>query len=988
MPDLAATVAELVTRPGHEKVRVLVDRLLVDGLHIESRDIDFEKPIREVHGRIDALLGRSILEYKSDLRAERAEAESQLTRYLTEREGTTGHRYVGLAMDGATFTAYERAKDGDLRELARHSASADGAHELLAWLQTVLAIGEELPPEPDRVRRELGRDSPAYRRAQGELATLWGDVASHPDVQVKRKLWDDYLEHVYGTSIGGDALFLQHTYLTIVAKTMATSVLGEIPTNAEALLSGEAFERAGIQGAVESDFFDWVLSASGGEQLVTRLARQVSRFRLADVEHDVMKGLYESLIDPEERHDLGEYYTPDWLAAWMCEWAVERPLEQKVLDPACGSGTFLFHALRRLLDAADERGLAPEEALAACAERVIGIDVHPVAVAIARVTYLLAIGEERLQGRPASLNVPVYLGDSLQWNTEGFFGRREVRVRVPNGPVLHFPDHVAEDAGRFDAIVHAMIEYAEPPAAETAGFRAWLRSNGITDARDIATLERTYEDLAILRQTGRNHIWGYVLRNLSRPFALSAPGRRVDVVVGNPPWLSYRFMATRMQERFREECKERRLWTGGKVATHQDMSAYFFARAVELYLTDGGTIAFVMPYAALTRQQFRGFQSQRFGKARDQIVQFQEVWSFDESVQPLFPVPSCVIIAERGATGARPETVAAFSGTLPKRDANSEEAEAALSREVVPWPETGKQEGRAPYQRVFRQGATVVPRRLWVVERVPAGRFGSDLAAPLVRSRESRQEKAPWKELAPLQGNVEHAFLRSLYLGKSLAPFRLLDPVEAVIPFESNSSSLLGPDRARGLGYPGLARWLTEAAGVWMTYRRSEISLLDQLDYYGKLTAQFPLAPIRVLYTKSGAIPAAAVLCDENALVDHVLYWGRVETIEEARYLSSIFNSEILRQRIVGRQSRGQWGARDIHKLLVNQPIPRFSESAPVHQQLVGLAEQAERVAAAVALPDDLYFVTARRRIRAALASDGVASAIDQLVEGLLASGS
>lgn len=762
MPDLAATVAELVTRPGHEKVRVLVDRLLVDGLHIESRDIDFEKPIREVHGRIDALLGRSILEYKSDLRAERAEAESQLTRYLTEREGATGHRYVGLAMDGATFTAYERAKDGDLRELARHSASADGAHQLLAWLQTVLAIGEELPPEPDRVRRELGRDSPAYRRAQGELAALWGDVASHPDVQLKRKLWDDYLEHVYGTRIVGDQLFLQHTYLTVVAKTMATSVLGEIPGNAQALLSGEPFERAGIHGAVESDFFDWVLSASGGEQLVTRLARQVSRFRLADVEHDVMKGLYESLIDPEQRHDLGEYYTPDWLASWMCERSTEQPLEQRVLDPACGSGTFLFHAVRRYLEAAEESGLPPDQALEGCADKVIGIDVHPVAVAIARVTYLLAIGEERLQARPARLTVPVYLGDSLQWNTEGFFGRREVRVQVPNGPVLHFPDHVVEDAARFDAIVHAMIEYAEPPAAETAGFRAWLRRNGITDARDITTLERTYEDLAILRQTGRNHIWGYVLRNLSRPFALSAPARRADVVIGNPPWLSYRYMAPRMQERFREECKERRLWTGGNVATHQDISAYFFARAVELYLKDGGCIAFVMPYAALTRRQFKGFQSQQFGRGRDQIVQFQEVWAFNEGVQPLFPVPSCAIFAERGATGSRPETVVAFSGTLPKRDASSQMAEAELSREIVPWPEAGEQPARSPYQRLFRNGATVYPRKLFVVERISPGRFGENPEAPLVRSRESRQQKHPWKDLEPLEGNVERRFLKRL----------------------------------------------------------------------------------------------------------------------------------------------------------------------------------------------------------------------------------
>ena len=59
-------------------------------------------------------------------------------------------------------------------------------------------------------------------------------MSSRPDIQVKRKLRDDYLEYVYGTRIGGDDLFFQHTYLTVVAKTMATHVLGAVPTQAEA----------------------------------------------------------------------------------------------------------------------------------------------------------------------------------------------------------------------------------------------------------------------------------------------------------------------------------------------------------------------------------------------------------------------------------------------------------------------------------------------------------------------------------------------------------------------------------------------------------------------------------------------------------------------------------------------------------------------------------------------------------------------------------
>jgi hypothetical protein len=59
-----------------------------------------------------------------------------------------------------------------------------------------------------------------------------------------------------------------------------------------------------------------------------------------------MKVLYESVIAPDTRHRLGEYYTPDWLAAAMVEKAVDDPLQQRVLDPACGSGTFLFQAVR------------------------------------------------------------------------------------------------------------------------------------------------------------------------------------------------------------------------------------------------------------------------------------------------------------------------------------------------------------------------------------------------------------------------------------------------------------------------------------------------------------------------------------------------------------------------------------------------------------------------------------------------------------------
>ena len=65
---------------------------------------------------------------------------------------------------------------------------------------------------------------------------------------------------------------------------------------------------------MEADFFDWPLKSRAGAALVRQVAQEAARFRLRDVETDVLKVLYEGLVDPEQHHDLGEYYTPDWLA--------------------------------------------------------------------------------------------------------------------------------------------------------------------------------------------------------------------------------------------------------------------------------------------------------------------------------------------------------------------------------------------------------------------------------------------------------------------------------------------------------------------------------------------------------------------------------------------------------------------------------------------------------------------------------------------------
>ena len=77
-------------------------------------------------------------------------------------------------------------------------------------------------------------------------------------------------------------------------------------------------------------------------------------------------------------------------------------------------------------------------------------------------------------------------------------------------------------------------------------------------------------------------------------------------------------------------------------------------------------------------------------------------------------------------------------------------------------PPEGNPIGGSVYRKAFRQGATLVPRMLCLVERQAVGRLGANTAAPAVRSRRSSQEKQPWKGLPAIEGNVDAEFRQDL----------------------------------------------------------------------------------------------------------------------------------------------------------------------------------------------------------------------------------
>ncbi|MGH3919713.1 MAG: N-6 DNA methylase, partial [Pseudonocardiaceae bacterium] len=558
--------------------------LLTGGLGLGDHDLDVQLETQlGDHRRIDVEVGSTVIEVKKDLRNQSIVrvAEEQLAGYVAARAAQTGQRYVGVLTDGREWRAYHE-RDGELVDVTQHLINPtrpDGI-ALLFWLEGVLASRQGVPSTPNEIKARLGATSASYALDRATLAALYADHGSSETVRLKRQLWSRLLRSALGTQFtDDDKLFLEHTLLVNSAEIIAHLVVGLDVTDMQpaSLLGGQRFDLAAIYGVVEHDFFDWVLDVPHGGDFVRTLARRLSRFDWTNVEHDVLKVLYESVIGSETRKQLGEYYTPDWLAEQVVSTAVTAPLNQRVLDPACGSGTFLFHAVRRYLDAAAAAGISLERGLSGLTDHVLGVDLHPVAVTLARVTYLLAIGRERLLAPDrGAITVPVYLGDSVQWNQRrDLFTEDHLVVPTGRGDQLfdaefRFPDRFLADAAHFDRLVSSLADQAAKPRApgQTTLPAGLLHRLAVSDA-DRPVIEENFRLMCQLNDP----IWSYYIRNLARPAWLARPENRVDVLIGNPPWLSYRYMPEDMQIAFREMSETRQLWHGRDVATHQDLSA-------------------------------------------------------------------------------------------------------------------------------------------------------------------------------------------------------------------------------------------------------------------------------------------------------------------------------------------------------------------------------------------------------------------------------
>ncbi|MBX0297661.1 Eco57I restriction-modification methylase domain-containing protein [Haloarcula nitratireducens] len=158
---------------------------------------------------------------------------------------------------------------------------------------------------------------------------------------------------------------------------------------------------------------------------VAEMFFNVLRFDFADVQGDLLGDLYQRYFDPETRKALGEFYTPQPVVDYIMDGVgYDRGVSnQRLIDPSCGSGTFLVEAVQRYIEDVERYEDEPdwEEHLKdLCTRpRIIGLDIHPFAVLMAQIRFVVAIlpayRKAKGSNRDFTLRrLPIYRTDTLR----------------------------------------------------------------------------------------------------------------------------------------------------------------------------------------------------------------------------------------------------------------------------------------------------------------------------------------------------------------------------------------------------------------------------------------------------------------------------------------------------------------------------------------------------------------------------------------------
>ncbi|MBI2939992.1 MAG: N-6 DNA methylase, partial [Chloroflexi bacterium] len=932
-------------------------------------------------------------------------------------------RLAGVVLDGSYYI-FVRFREG--RWHLDDPLRVD-AHSTETFLRYLLALSTELALTPENLVRDFGENSNVARQVVPALYRALRTTAS-PRVQTLFRQWQRQFHEVAGYEAAGgqldggalarlyavhdrspdlDTLFFAiHTYYATFIKLLALQVahyylMPKVGTGLAAVASypgnqlqtyladmerGGLFAQLGIRNFLEGDFFGWYLHIWDDtlDVALRRLIADLANYSLVTLDvdpeetRDLLKQLYQNLMPKKLRHALGEYYTPDWLAERLLNQLVyDGDPRKRLLDPACGSGTFLVLAIKRIRRYADDRMLPPARVLEQTLDNVVGFDLNPLAVISARTNYLLALGD-LLPQRRGEISIPVYLADSiLTPSMETTAGGQIGFVDRNGGPTVRQPGYsFTTTIGKFTvprALVDAryidqladLLEECVQSGLTAEQFKVRLLTQfplePTRDQTDITVAVALYEQLQDLERQGIDGIWARIVKNA---FAPRLQGR-FDYVAGNPPWVNWESLPAE----YRQETKP--LWVHHGLFPHggmdtilgkgkKDISMLMSAVAMDDYLKDGGKLGFIITQSVFKTsgagQGFRRFVLGSGAPVGVRVVDdMAELKPFEGATNR-----TAIVVLQRGRQTTYPVPYSHWyrpdGGSVVPEDLTLDEItrqKIATYREFVarpvddgdptsPWI-TGRAKALQAVRKVLgasdyeaRAGACTWLNGVYWVEIVLNRPDGLVVVSNLTEGAK--------REVENIQAAVEPDLLYPLLRGRDVGRWRAAP--QAHILMAQDPEKRRGYDEAwLRVTYPKTYAYLKrfeEPLRQRSGYRR----YFDEDDpFYSMFNISgYTFAPYKVVWREvahrlDAAVAEQGIGADgmpRCIVPDHTLILIPCQEQAEAHFVCATLNSApsrfVVQNYIVLHP--------DPH-IMQRVRIPRFDAGNPVHQQLAALSQEA-----------------------------------------------
>lgn len=647
----------------------------------------------EFTGRMDAISNDLIIEYKKRKKlstdADRKKASEQVIGYLNQRHTETGLFYQAVLTDGTRvrFFYYQNGiihhtpfqpldteiLDRLVRSLIQVKNKKFVPENIVQDFKLYSANGHTLKLARCLFRMLMQNMTEKTDMLFQEWQVLFhlseNDRGQNLDIQKRRAVLGKIFDIDVSTNdTDYKALFVLQTTYAIIVKLIACKVISKLAFNREVVYfsdltqvsadklrefleqveDGYIFAAGGIRNLLEGDFFSWYCTQSQwtGEEasciipIISLLEEYTSAaFSQGDTAIDIFKDLYMEIMPNEVRHSLGEYFTPAWLADYVVEQSAAmtgKTEEWKGIDPCCGSGVFVIAMVRRILGQTDLYSLSRTEKnvlLQRILRRAHGIDINPLSVLTARVSYLLAISPLLTEQK---VEIPIYLGDSANIPQKTVLDDvmcYEYTVNTKQGDI-----HVVLPCGfvRSPSFLEKMSLLQNLVRAENEHLVYERLADNIGEEAQRPAVRDALMDLSacltMLHRKNWDGIWIRIVTN----YMMIARLEQMDIIVGNPPWIKWEFLPQMYAEKIKALCLDRHLFSGQTYmgAISLNICALIANVTASSWLSESGVLAFLMPKTLMTQDSYAGFRNFYMDTAAEKRLYLQKADDWSKAGNP------------------------------------------------------------------------------------------------------------------------------------------------------------------------------------------------------------------------------------------------------------------------------------------------------------------------------------------------------------------